>query len=55
MIRKILKYIFRGWENETDYVHPLMKILPPFFFEFISFLIALAIIVSLIKWAFNLG
>ena len=42
--KKIVAYIFRSWEDEPGYTHPILKILPPFFFELIFYLIALAIL-----------
>ena len=42
--KKIVAYIFRSWEDETGYTHPLLKILPPFFFELLAYLIGLAIL-----------
>jgi hypothetical protein len=29
-LKKAGAYIFRGWDEEAGYAHPLMKILPPF-------------------------
>jgi len=43
-LKKIVAYIFRSWEDEPGYPHPRLKILPPFFFELIAYLIALAIL-----------
>jgi len=43
-LKKIVAYIFRSWEDEPGYTHPRLKILPPFFFELIAYLIALAIL-----------
>jgi len=43
-LKKIVAYIFRSWENEPGYTHPRLKILPPFFFELIAYLIGLAIL-----------
>jgi len=43
-LKKIVAYIFRSWEDEPGYTHPRLKILPPFFFELIAYLIVLAIL-----------
>jgi len=43
-IKKIVAYIFRGWDNEPAPPHPRLRILPPFFFEVIAYLIGLAIL-----------
>jgi hypothetical protein len=55
MIKKILKYIFRGWKNETSSAHSKLKILPPIFFDLMAILILLSVIIALIKWAFNIA
>jgi len=51
-IENILSYILRGWNEEPDPPHPLMKILPPFIYELISYLIGLLILyrVGLYLW-----
>jgi hypothetical protein len=38
-LKKIVAYIFRSWEDEPGYTHPLLKILPPFFFELLAYFI----------------
>jgi hypothetical protein len=43
-LKKIVAYIFRSWEDEPGYTHPLLKILPPFFFNLLAYLIGLAIL-----------
>jgi len=43
-LKKIVAYIFRSWEDEPGYTHPRLKILPPFFFELLAYLIVLAIL-----------
>jgi len=43
-LKKILAYIFRSWEDSPGYTHPILKILPPFFFELLAYLIGLAIL-----------
>ena len=43
-LKKIVAYIFRSWEDEPGYTYPLLKILPPFFFELLAYLIGLAIL-----------
>jgi hypothetical protein len=43
-INKLLKHIFRGWEDEPGYTHPRLKILPPFLLELLAYLIGLAIL-----------
>jgi len=52
-LKKIVAYIFRSWDDEPDYTHPRLKILPPFFFELIAYLIALAILykIGLYLWS----
>jgi hypothetical protein len=43
-LKKIEAYIFRSWEDEPGYTHPLLKILPPFFLELLAYLIGLSIL-----------
>jgi hypothetical protein len=52
-LKKIVAYIFRSWEDEPGYTDPRLKIIPPFFFEIIAYLIALAILykISLYLWS----
>jgi len=52
-LKKIVAYIFRSWEDEPGSTHPRLKILPPFFFELIAYLIALAILykIGLYLWS----
>jgi len=40
-LKKIVAYIFRSWEDEPGYTHPRLKILAPFFFELLAYLIGL--------------
>jgi len=50
LMKKFIKYICRSWEDEkAGYVHPALKIFPPFAWEVLSYLVALAIAVSIIK------
>ena len=49
MKNKILKYIFRKYEKETKYLHPKLKILPPFFYDIFIFLIVLSVVIAIIK------
>jgi hypothetical protein len=44
LFKKLINHIFRSWEDEPGYTHPRLKILPPFFFELIFYLITLAIL-----------
>jgi hypothetical protein len=52
-LKKIVVYIFRSWEDEPNYPHPQIRFIPPFFFELITYLIALAILykISLYLWS----
>jgi hypothetical protein len=54
MIKKIFKYITRGWENETSYHHPNQRILPPFLWELLFYLVAFSIAFQVIKWLLDL-
>jgi hypothetical protein len=52
-LKKIVAYIFRSWEDEPGYTHIGLKILPPFFFELIAYLIGLSILyqIGLYLWS----
>jgi hypothetical protein len=41
--QKVLRYIFRSWEDEPSQVDSRLRILPPFFYEALSWLIFLAL------------
>jgi hypothetical protein len=41
--QKVLKYIFRSWEDEPTEVDRRLRILPPFFYETLSWLIFLSL------------
>jgi len=43
-IKKIVAYIFRSWDDEPGYTYPRLKILPPFLFELLAYLIGLSIL-----------
>jgi hypothetical protein len=43
-LSKIIAYIFRGWEDEPKYTHPLLKLFAPFILELIAYLIGLSIL-----------
>jgi len=43
-LNKIVAYIFRSWEDEAGYTHPRLKILPPFLFDLLVYLIGLSIL-----------
>jgi hypothetical protein len=47
-MKRLLKYICRDNEK-AGYIHPAMKILPPFYWELFSYLFALAIVVTNVK------
>lgn len=50
MIKKLYRYIGRSWRDEIEPPpHPQLKVIPPFLFEVLSYLIKLAIVVTLLK------
>jgi hypothetical protein len=53
-LKKIVAYIFRSWEEEPGYTHPRIKILPPFFYKLLTYLIALAILYQIVIYLYNL-
>jgi hypothetical protein len=52
-LKKIVVYIFRSWEDKPGYTYPRLKILPPFFFELLSYLIGLAILYQIGVYLYN--
>jgi len=53
-LKNIVAYIFRSWEDEPNYPHPKMRLIPPFFFELIAYLIALAILYKIILYLWSI-
>jgi len=54
MIKKILKYVTRGWDNEAGYHHPRAKMFPPFLYDVLSFMMIISIVIGIIKWLLNI-
>jgi hypothetical protein len=52
-LKVIITYIFRGWEDEPTLPHPLIKIIPPFIIELVSYLIGIAIVLKIISYFFT--
>jgi len=52
-IKRILRYIFRGWDKEDYNTHPGLKILPPFFYELLAYFIALGLLIQLGLYLFK--
>jgi hypothetical protein len=53
-LKNIAAYIFRGWEDEPGYTYPGLKILPPFLFELIAYLIALSMLYQIVAYLWSL-
>lgn len=53
-IKLIIAYIFRGWEDEPNLPHPGLKIIPPFIFEVLSYIIMTGIIFKIVTYLFSL-
>ena len=52
-LKTILNYITRGWSNENNPpTHSGIKIIPPFLFDLLGFLILIVVIISIIKALF---
>ena len=50
MIKKLYRYITRSWRDEPIRpTHTGIKIIPPFLFELIGYLLLIAIVVNLLK------
>lgn len=51
ILKKLLSYILRSWEDEPGApTHPLIKILPPFILELLAYLLALSIVIKLLQY-----
>jgi len=46
---KIIKHITRGWDEYSGDIPKRLKILPPFFYEILAYLLAIAILISIIR------
>ena len=44
MFQKFIKYITRGWNEDNQPKNPVFRILPPFFYELLAYLILAAVI-----------
>jgi len=53
MIKKISSYIFRGWDEESNYTPTRFKILPPFFYELLAYLIGISLLYEIIILLFT--
>jgi len=53
-LKKIAAYIFRSWEDEPGYIHPRLKLLPPFFYELLAYLIGLVILYRIGVYLWNI-
>ena len=50
-MQAIINYITRGWDNEADHYHipRIIKIMPPFFYELLGYILLIGIIASFLK------
>jgi len=53
LFKNLLNYILRSWDKEERYTHPQLKTLPPFFYELIVYLVAIAILYKLVLYLFS--
>jgi len=53
-IKKIVSYVFRGWDDESGYSHAGLRLLPPFLYDVLAFLVALVILYHLVVFLKNL-
>lgn len=49
-LQRILRYIGRGWDEYERPPHPLQRLLPPFFWDVFSFLVAWGIIYQIVLY-----
>lgn len=50
-MQAIINYITRGWDNEMNHYRTprIIRMMPPFFYELLGYILLIAIIVSLLK------
>jgi hypothetical protein len=48
--RKIVAYITRSWEDEPGSPHPRLRILPPFAYELLGYLLGALILYQVIRY-----
>jgi hypothetical protein len=48
--KKTVAYIFRSWEDEPGYTHPRLRILPPFAYELLGYLLGALILYQVIRY-----
>ena len=54
ILKKLKEHIFRSWEDEPGYTHPVLKIVPPFIIEILSYFLGAIIIFKIISYLFSL-
>jgi hypothetical protein len=53
IIKRILKHITRGWDQEPGNNYNGIKLIHPFFFELLAYLLGLSILYQIIKLFFK--
>jgi hypothetical protein len=53
-IKDIIAYVFRGWDSEPGYTPNKLKIIPPFLFEALSYLLLIGIIFKALSYLWSL-
>ena len=53
LLKKIVAYITRSWEDEPGRPHNKMRILPPFFFDLLSFGLVLTVLYYLLQYLYD--
>jgi hypothetical protein len=46
-LKRIVKYVFRTWQEEPEPAHPLIKVLPPFFIDLLGWTFVVGLLYSL--------
>lgn len=54
LLKKIVAYITRSWEDEPERPHNKMRILPPFFFDLLGIGLLLTVLYYLLQYVYSL-
>jgi hypothetical protein len=53
-LKNLKNYIFRGWDEEPGYTHPLIKIIPPILIELSAYFLGLFILYQIGLYIYKL-
>lgn len=53
-LQRIFQHIGRSWDNEEQPPHPLQRLLPPFWWDILSYMVAGAILYQIVLYLLTL-